>query len=154
MNENANLTYQAQESERILTTILSMQPRTNTASGKSPQQIVAEMVSNIIKNKEIPDLLSLNKEHCNKELFVEDEKGLLPSLSIVLLQEAARFNRLLKTIKLSLENLKCAIDGTALMSDELDAMFYSLLNNIVPKNWQKVAYPSLKPLASWLVDMR
>jgi dynein heavy chain len=33
-------------------------------------------------------------------------------------------------------------------------MFYSLLNNLVPKNWQKVAYPSLKPLASWIVDLK
>lgn len=85
---------------------------------------------------------------------MEDEKGLLPSLTIVLLQETARFNKLLKTIKTSLINLKRAIEGTALMSDELDSMFYSLLNNTVPKNWQKVAYPSLKPLASWITDLK
>lgn len=71
----------------------------------------------MIKNKEIPDPLSTNKEHCNKELFIEDDKGLLPSLSIVLLQETARFNTLLRTMKNSLENLKSAIEGTALMSD-------------------------------------
>jgi dynein heavy chain len=131
-----------------------MQPRITIVGSKSPQVIIAEMVTNMIKNKEIPDMLNVVKENCNKELFIEDEKGLLPSLSIVLLQESSRFNRLLKTIKSSLENLKNAIDGTALMSDELDSMFYSLLNNAVPKNWQKVAYPSLKPLASWITDLR
>ena len=121
---------------------------------KSPQLIISEMVTNMISNKEIPDLLNSTKENCHKELFLEDENGLLPSLSIVLLQESTRFNKLLRTIKTSLQNLKSAIDGTALMSDELDSMFYSLLNNTVPKNWQKVAYPSLKPLASWINDLK
>ena len=32
-------------------------------------------------------------------------------------------------------------------------MYYSLLNNQVPKSWESVAYPSLKPLASWLKDL-
>jgi dynein heavy chain len=32
-------------------------------------------------------------------------------------------------------------------------MYYSLLNNQVPKSWEYVAYPSLKPLASWLKDL-
>ena len=40
------------------------------------------------------------------------------------------------------------------MSDDLDAMFYDLLANRVPKNWKKVAYLSLKPLASWLKDLK
>lgn len=40
------------------------------------------------------------------------------------------------------------------MSDDLDAMFYDLLVNRVPKNWKKVAYLSLKPLASWLKDLK
>lgn len=40
------------------------------------------------------------------------------------------------------------------MSDILDGMYLSLQNNQVPKNWEKVAYPSLKPLASWYADLK
>jgi dynein heavy chain len=40
------------------------------------------------------------------------------------------------------------------MSDDLDGMFYDLLVNRVPKIWKKVAYPNLKPLNSWLKDLR
>jgi dynein heavy chain len=32
-------------------------------------------------------------------------------------------------------------------------MFYSLLINKVPDNWKKYAYPSLKPLNSWIKDL-
>jgi len=39
------------------------------------------------------------------------------------------------------------------MSDELDRMYGSMLNNQVPDNWENVAYPSLKPLASWVKDL-
>lgn len=39
------------------------------------------------------------------------------------------------------------------MSSELDAMYGAFLINRVPELWAKVAYPSLKPLSSWVVDM-
>ena len=39
------------------------------------------------------------------------------------------------------------------MSLELDKMYSSLLNNQVPALWVRVAYPSLKPLASWIQDL-
>jgi len=75
-------------------------------------------------------------------------------LNTFLLQEVVRFNRLLKIIKASFEDLKKAINGLILMSDELDSMFYSLLLNKVPQNWTKVSYPSLKPMNSWLKDLK
>ena len=40
------------------------------------------------------------------------------------------------------------------MSKELDEMYYNLLNNQVPNDWVKIAYPSLKPLASWIRDLK
>jgi dynein heavy chain len=44
------------------------------------------------------------------------------------------------------------------MSNELDEVFYfnkvfnSIYDNKVPEMWHNVAYPSLKPLASWIND--
>ena len=32
-------------------------------------------------------------------------------------------------------------------------MYSSFQNGKVPKNWEKVAYPSLKPLTSWYTDL-
>jgi len=40
------------------------------------------------------------------------------------------------------------------MSDELDRMYQSFLNNKVPENWSEIAYPSLKPLASWIENLK
>ena len=53
----------------------------------------------------------------------------------------------------SLDDLVQAIGGFIVMSAELDAMYLSLMNGTVPLNWEKVAYPSLKPLTNWFEDM-
>lgn len=39
------------------------------------------------------------------------------------------------------------------MSIELEKMFNSFLDAKVPENWENVAYPSLKPLGSWVTDL-
>jgi dynein heavy chain, axonemal len=39
------------------------------------------------------------------------------------------------------------------MSEELDKMANSMFNNAVPDAWNKVGFLSLKPLASWMVDL-
>lgn len=71
----------------------------------------------------------------------------------MLLQEIQRFNRLLSVMKGSLEELQKAIKGLVVMSSELDSMYLSMLNQQVPGNWERVAYPSLKPLMSWFRDL-
>lgn len=97
--------------------------------------------------KGLPDLI--DRANGKKEMFKQDKQGLIPSLSTVLLQEVARFNKLLVIMRSSLVLLKKAINGFIVMSEELDAMYSSFTNGRVPLNWAKVAYPSLKPLTSW-----
>ncbi|XP_063228083.1 LOW QUALITY PROTEIN: dynein axonemal heavy chain 7-like [Bacillus rossius redtenbacheri] len=74
------------------------------------------------------------------------------SMNTVLVQEMDRFNRLLSTIRTSLETLKRAIAGLVVMTPDLEAMTTALLINRVPEAWQHVSYPSLKPLASYVQD--
>ena len=56
-------------------------------------------------------------------------------------------------MKRTLVDLDKAIEGTVVMSMELEMMFNSFINNKVPVTWEKVGYPSLKPLASWVNDL-
>ena len=73
-------------------------------------------------------------------------------MNTVLQQELFRFNKLLKTVSSTLINVDKAIDGFVVMSQDLELVFNSIFDNKVPDAWHKNAYPSLKPLGSWIND--
>ncbi|XP_074661680.1 dynein axonemal heavy chain 6-like [Tubulanus polymorphus] len=150
MHENANIAFQRQETHALINTILEVQPRMSSGtSGKSNDDIVYELADSILEK--LMDKLDL--EEANQEMFEPDEKGRLNSLTTVLTQEVDRFNKLLQVIKNSLHQLKKAIKGFVVMSDVLEMVYTAFLNNQVPELWANAAYPSLKPLGSWVKDL-
>ena len=52
----------------------------------------------------------------------------------------------------TLKELRKAIKGLVVMSADLEDMFIAFQNNQTPGLWTRVAYPCLKPLASWFKD--
>ena len=151
LHENANISYQTQESEKVLQTILSIQPRESTATGeKTGDELVIEFTETVLLSLPEP----LDPRLGSSELFVKVEYDLIPSLTTVLLHEIERFNNLLKKMKNSMIDLQKAIKGEIVMSQELDDMYSAILKFQVPLNWKKVSYPSLKPLSSWVSDLK
>ncbi|KAK3599709.1 hypothetical protein CHS0354_037182 [Potamilus streckersoni] len=150
MHENASIAFQRQETNSLIFTILDVQPRLSSGGGgKSNDEIVYELAESILGK--VMDKLDI--EQANQEMFQPDAKGRLNSLTTVLTQEVDRFNKLLKVIRNSLEQLKKAIKGFVVMSEQLEKVYYAFLNNQVPGMWANAAYPSLKPLASWVQDL-
>ncbi|XP_037589527.1 dynein heavy chain 6, axonemal [Cebus imitator] len=150
MHENANLVFQYKETSTLINTILEVQPRSSTGGeGKSNDEIVQELVASV--QTRVPEKLEM--EGASESLFVKDPQGRLNSLTTVLGQEVDRFNNLLKLIHTSLETLNKAIAGLVVMSEEMEKVYNSFLNNQVPALWSNTAYPSLKPLGSWVKDL-
>ena len=56
-------------------------------------------------------------------------------------------------MKLSLVNVKKALKGQIVMSEDLEQLANGLYDNIVPKMWNDVGFLSLKPLATWTEDL-
>ena len=73
-------------------------------------------------------------------------------MNTVLQQELIRFSKLLATVRSSLDNLCKAIDGLVVMSADLEQVFNKVFDNQVPEVWNKVSYPSLKPLGAYIND--
>jgi dynein heavy chain len=149
MHSNADISLQANETKAVLETCLSLQPRRkNAGGGKTGDEVVDELSQDI--ESRVPGLLLM--ENAGDNTFVIRGEH-MDSLSTVLSQEMERYNLVLSKMNTSLHELQRAIKGEVLMSDELDNMYICFTNNVVPDNWALVAYPSLKPLASWFLNL-
>lgn len=66
---------------------------------------------------------------------------------------ARRYNALLAVTRASLLQCVKALRGLVAMSPELEAVSSAIFDNRVPALWEAKAYPSLKPLSSWVSDL-
>jgi len=145
LHENADITSAIQSTNTLLGTALALQPRTTTGEGKSWAETLMELAADI-ENK-IPPLFDIERANVMYPVRFEE------SMNSVLVQELGRFNKLLAVVKKSLADVKLAIKGLVVMSKDLEDLGTSMTNMLVPQMWADVAYPSLKPLGSWVSDL-
>ncbi|XP_043475594.1 dynein axonemal heavy chain 6 isoform X1 [Leptopilina heterotoma] len=151
MHENANITFQLKETKIVLNTIMDVQAKEDNIDNEKSTSGTAYELARIIMERII---LKIDPDNCHSNHLEKDFAGRLPSLTTVLLHEVDRYNKLLRKIHSSMENLQRAIKGFVVMSAELEAVFNALINNQVPEIWHKVnVYPSLKTLGSWIRDL-
>jgi len=151
LHANAKISYEKQESDLVVTTVMSIQPRLGGGGGDGagPEQIVQELSAKL--SEEVPAVMKVAE--AGEMTFQRNDKGDLNAIQIVLQQEMTRFNKLITRVATSLVDLGKAIKGLVVMSADLDAMFSAMLVNQVPGLWEKVSYPSLKPLSSYFKDL-
>uniref|UniRef100_A0A3P8R8F5 Uncharacterized protein n=1 Tax=Astatotilapia calliptera TaxID=8154 RepID=A0A3P8R8F5_ASTCA len=144
------LGFPRQETITLINTILDVDPCSSAQQGaKSNDDIVCELAELILAK--LPERLDMDE--AIDTLFIKDTNGRINSLTTVLAQEADRFNNLLKVLRMSLITLQKAIAGLVVMSEKMDRIYTSFLNNQVSTHWANSAYPSLKPLSSWVRDL-
>ena len=73
--------------------------------------------------------------------------GALTSMNIFLRQEVDRMQRVITTVRNTLVDLKLAIDGTIIMSENLKDALDNIYDARVPALWKKVRRISL--LCEW-----
>ena len=56
-------------------------------------------------------------------------------------------------MSVTLVNVKKALKGLIVMSEDMEKLANSLFDNQVPKIWADKGFLSLKPLASWTQDL-
>lgn len=145
LHENAAITNAQNETRELLETILGVQPRASTSEGKSREEIIYDIVQFVeTRTPEVFDYEAIFKKYPTS--YEE-------SMNTVLVQEVIRYNRLLEVMKDSLINIKKALKGLVVMSDELEALGNSLYDNQVPTLWADKGFLSLKALVSWTSDL-
>ncbi|XP_019331155.1 dynein axonemal heavy chain 1 [Alligator mississippiensis] len=145
LHDNANITFAQNETFALLGAIVQLQPKTSASGGQSREEVVEETLKDILEK--LPAPINLKDVMLKYPVLYEE------SMNTVLVQEVIRYNRLLEIIAQTLKDLLKALKGLVVMSSQLELMANSLYNNIVPEIWNTKAYPSLKPLASWVSDL-
>ncbi|KNE63057.1 hypothetical protein AMAG_08223 [Allomyces macrogynus ATCC 38327] len=146
MHGNANITFAQKETFTLFETLTTLMPRAGGGkAGTSREEQLIGVCESIVTRVARPlDLESILRK------YPTDYKE---SMSTVLVQEVVRYNRVLKLVHTSLQDLIKALKGVVVMSEQLDAMANSMSINQVPVLWSARAYPSLKPLSSWVTDL-
>jgi len=72
---------------------------------------------------------------------------------VFLWQEVERLNALIELVDTSLHALLRCLQGLEVMSTDLANLVTAIRFGRVPEMWAKKAYPSEKPLGSWLLDL-
>ena len=144
MHSNAAITCDINEAVDIFGIITSLQPRTSSGGGMSRE----DQIGLIAKELEVQMFPPWDEEKVKLQYPIDYNE----SMNTILGQEIAKYNLVIRTVNLSLKMLQLALKGLVVLSAELENMGNSLFNQAVPSNWEKVAYPSLKPLKPWFAD--
>ncbi|XP_033374700.1 dynein heavy chain 9, axonemal [Parus major] len=146
LHPNAEIGFLTQRSERLLRTVLELQPR-DSSTGPGAVGSQEEMVQALLEEM----LEKLTDEFNMAELMAKVEER--TPYAVVALQECERMNVLTAEIRRSLLELELGLKGELTMTSDMEALQNSLFLDTVPESWLKRSYPSTASLGSWFADL-
>ena len=126
--------YQSVTAKSILDTILSIQPKDSSGgTGETREATIYRLADDMLDK--------LPSDYIPFEVKAKLAKmGSLAPMNIFLQQEIDRMQRVISTVRTTLNDLKLAIDGTIIMSENLRDALDSMYDAKIPAVWQKVSW--------------
>ncbi|KAM7379582.1 hypothetical protein PAMP_005128 [Pampus punctatissimus] len=146
LHPNADITYQTNTSAEVLDTITNIQPKeSGGGSGATRESIVYNMAEDMLEK--------LPPNYVPHEVKARLLKmGALNPMNIFLRQEVDRMQRIIGVVRASLTDLKLAIDGTIIMSENLRDALDNIFDARVPNLWRKISWES-STLGFWFTEL-
>ncbi|XP_045464260.1 dynein axonemal heavy chain 5 [Harmonia axyridis] len=146
LHGNADITYQINTAKGILDTILNVQPKEGGSQGGETRESIVYCLAEDMLEK-------LPKQYNQFEVKEALQRmGVLLPMNIFLRQEVDRIQRVLKEVKSTLCDLKLAIDGTIVMSQDLRKALDSMYDARIPDRWLKISWESAT-LGFWYTEL-
>uniref|UniRef100_H0ZBP9 Dynein axonemal heavy chain 8 n=1 Tax=Taeniopygia guttata TaxID=59729 RepID=H0ZBP9_TAEGU len=146
LHPNADITYQKNTSADVLDTITNIQPKeSGGGSGETRESVVYRLAEDMLE-KLPPDYIP----HEVKARLVK--MGALNSMNIFLRQEIDRMQKVITVVRTSLNDLKLAIEGTIVMSENLRDALDNMYDARIPQVWRRVSWES-STLGFWFTEL-
>jgi len=145
-HDNAAITKNLNETGALLDSLMLTSGDSGGGADDDKESVIINLANTILG--EIPEIFDMAyaREHYDTDY--------MQSMNSVLTQELEKYNTLIGLIKSSLVELKKAIAGEALLSPQLEAALVSMSLNLIPDIWKTKSFNSLKPLGSYIKDVK
>jgi len=152
MHPNAEIDFRTNQCRQLFYTLVDLQPRDASADaegGMTVQEKTQEF------QRRVSDEASLDTNRINMDDVLsklsEDQKGPYQN---AFLQECQQMNVLINEILKSLAEIELAFKGELTMTESMETLMNSINTNRVPATWFNLAFPSTRPLSSWLDNLK
>ncbi|GAB5571478.1 dynein axonemal heavy chain 8 isoform X1 [Prionailurus iriomotensis] len=146
LHPNADITYQSNTASAVLETITNIQPKESGGGVGETREAIVYRLSEDMLSKLPPDYIP----HEVKARLIK--MGHLNSMNIFLRQEIDRMQRVISILRSSLSDLKLAIEGTIIMSENLRDALDNMYDARIPQLWKRVSWDS-STLGFWFTEL-
>uniref|UniRef100_H2ZRD1 Uncharacterized protein n=1 Tax=Ciona savignyi TaxID=51511 RepID=H2ZRD1_CIOSA len=172
LHPNADITYQTNFANLALGTIVSIQPKESSGgAGETRESVVFKMADEMLE-KLPANFLPHEHPEFVLDVFAESElnlimikflfffqvkarlqkMGSIQPMNIFLRQELDRMQRVISVVRTTLIDLKLAIDGTIIMSENLRDALDQMFDARIPNLWQKISW-ECSTLGFWFTEL-
>ncbi|XP_076818600.1 dynein axonemal heavy chain 5-like isoform X2 [Clavelina lepadiformis] len=146
LHPNADITYQTKSAKDILDTILSIQPKdSSSGTGETREDVAYRMAEDFLEK--LPENYIPYEVRSRLKIL-----GALQPMNIFLRQEIDRMQKVISLVRHTLLDLKLAIEGTIIMSENLRDALDCMYDGRIPAKWLKVSWPS-STLGFWFTEL-
>ncbi|RXM98848.1 Dynein heavy chain 8, axonemal [Acipenser ruthenus] len=146
LHPNADITYQTNMANETLSTVVNIQPKDSGSGGGETREATVQRLADEMLEKLPPDYIP-------HEVKARLQKmGTFQPMNIFLRQEIDRMQRIISRVRNTLIDLKLAIDGTIIMSEDLRDALDNMYDARIPKLWYKISWESAT-LGFWFTEL-